>query len=109
MKDRFYGNDDPVANKYLERAKSAPKLEAPTDKTIATLWVGGIALQDGSIGQEDLRDQFYRCVHAAFHAALAWAIGQWANCQAWVVRNCQAFGFHFISFGFMGTAPLTHQ
>ena len=59
LKDRFYGHDDPVALKMLEKRKNAPKLVAPADKTITTLWVGGGALGGGLVHEADLRDAFY--------------------------------------------------
>ncbi len=52
IKDRFYGSSDPVADKLLKRAASMPKLEPPTDKTVMTLYVGGL---DGRITDQDLR------------------------------------------------------
>ena len=52
IKDRFYGVNDPVAAKMLKRAESMPKLESPSDKSITTLYVGGL---DERIKEEDLR------------------------------------------------------
>lgn len=57
IKDRFYGINDPVADKMLKRAAKMPKLEPPTDKTITTLYVGGT---DDRIKEKDLRDYFYQ-------------------------------------------------
>ena len=34
--------NDPVAKKLLDRAKAMPALEAPEDKSITTLYIGGI-------------------------------------------------------------------
>ncbi|PIK59913.1 hypothetical protein BSL78_03209 [Apostichopus japonicus] len=42
IKDRFYGTSDPVADKLMRRAEAMPKLEPPEDKTITTLYVGGL-------------------------------------------------------------------
>ncbi len=37
MKDRYYGVNDPVANKMMKRAADMPKLEPPADTSITTL------------------------------------------------------------------------
>lgn len=42
MKDRFYGQNDPVAEKLLNRAKAFPKLNPPDDPTITTLYLGNL-------------------------------------------------------------------
>jgi pre-mRNA-splicing factor RBM22/SLT11 len=56
IKDRYFGQNDPVAKKLMRRAEaSQPKLEAPEDKTITTLWVGGL---DFKIQEADLRTKF---------------------------------------------------
>ena len=52
IKDRFYGSNDPVADKLLKRAAAMPKLEPPTDRTVMTLYVGGL---DGRVTEQDLR------------------------------------------------------
>merc|ERR1712013_384632 len=57
IKDRFYGVNDPVAEKMLKRAEKMPKLEPPPDKTITTLYIGGI---DDGFKDQDLRDYFYQ-------------------------------------------------
>lgn len=57
FKDRYYGNNDPVAKKMLRRATSSPSLlNPPDDKSITTLWVGGL---DGETTEDDLRSRFY--------------------------------------------------
>jgi pre-mRNA-splicing factor RBM22/SLT11 len=57
IKDRFYGNNDPVAKKMLGRARGGgEKLVPPEDKSITTLWVGGI---DDKTTETELRDKFY--------------------------------------------------
>jgi len=56
IKDRYYGVNDPVAEKILERAEKFPKTTPPEDPSITTLYVG--ALPD-DVTEEDLRDQFY--------------------------------------------------
>ena len=52
IKDRFYGANDPVADKLLKRAAAMPRLEPPTDRTVMTLYVGGL---DGRVTEQDLR------------------------------------------------------
>ena len=42
MKDRFYGQNDPVAAKLLNRYSQMPKIAPPEDKSITTLYVGNI-------------------------------------------------------------------
>ncbi|CAN0064461.1 LOW QUALITY PROTEIN: pre-mRNA-splicing factor RBM22 [Lethenteron reissneri] len=57
IKDRYYGINDPVADKLLRRASSMPRLDLPSDRTITTLYVGGL---DDSIGETQLRNHFYQ-------------------------------------------------
>jgi len=61
IRDRYYGANDPVAEKLLARAKAAPKLVVPTDQTITTLYVGNLG-RDGQlvVTEEDLRNHFYQ-------------------------------------------------
>lgn len=42
IKDRYYGINDPVANKLLKRATTMPHLDVPEDKAITTLYIGGL-------------------------------------------------------------------
>ena len=42
IRDRFYGINDPVAEKLLSRYKESPQLEAPEDKTVTTLYIGNV-------------------------------------------------------------------
>ena len=56
IKDRYYGVNDPVADKMLNRVNAMPKVEAPEDPTVTTLYVGGIAPE---VQESDLRDYFY--------------------------------------------------
>ncbi|KAF8060585.1 zinc finger CCCH domain-containing protein 40 [Scenedesmus sp. PABB004] len=58
IKDRYYGINDPVANKMLRRftgGGDAPKLEPPEDKSITSLYVGGVTQE---ISEDDLRMPF---------------------------------------------------
>jgi len=56
MKDRYYGNNDPVAEKILKRAQAMPHLDPPEDKMITTLYVGGL---EESTRDADIRNAFY--------------------------------------------------
>jgi pre-mRNA-splicing factor RBM22/SLT11 len=42
IRDRFYGVNDPVAEKLLSRYKELPTLETPEDKTVTTLYIGNV-------------------------------------------------------------------
>lgn len=58
IKDRYFGQNDPVAEKILARSqgrRDAPPLVPPQDTTITTLWCGGV--QD-DISEVDLRLKF---------------------------------------------------
>ncbi|XP_049848740.1 uncharacterized protein LOC126316686 [Schistocerca gregaria] len=56
IKDRYYGKNDPVANKMMKKLKEQEKnYEAPPD--ITTLWINGV-LPD-RITKSDLHDHFY--------------------------------------------------
>lgn len=57
IKDRFYGTNDPVADKLITRYNSMPKLEVPEDKNITTLYVGNLGEK---IGEKELKDHFYQ-------------------------------------------------
>ncbi|CAG2062733.1 unnamed protein product [Timema podura] len=54
---KYYGINDPVAEKLMRRASAMPKLEAPEDKTITTLYVGNLG---DKLTEKDLRDHFYQ-------------------------------------------------
>uniref|UniRef100_A0A8C9SD92 Pre-mRNA-splicing factor RBM22 n=1 Tax=Scleropages formosus TaxID=113540 RepID=A0A8C9SD92_SCLFO len=57
IKDRFYGINDPVAEKLLKRASTMPRLDPPEDKSITTLYVGGLG---DCITELELRNHFYQ-------------------------------------------------
>ncbi|KAJ8866500.1 hypothetical protein PR048_032343 [Dryococelus australis] len=57
IKDRYYGINDPVAEKLMRRASAMPKLESPEDKAITTLYVGNLGEK---LGEKELRDHFYQ-------------------------------------------------
>ena len=42
IRDRFYGVNDPVAEKLMTRYKEIPTLETPEDKTVTTLYLGNV-------------------------------------------------------------------
>ncbi|KAL7582146.1 hypothetical protein Lser_V15G46190 [Lactuca serriola] len=56
IKDRYYGVNDPVALKLLNKAGEMPSLEPPEDESIRTLYIGGL---DARVTEQDLRDSFY--------------------------------------------------
>lgn len=57
IRDRYFGTNDPVAEKLLKRAASMPVLETPSDRTITTLYMGNLAEH---ITEVDIRDNFYQ-------------------------------------------------
>ncbi|XP_064455010.1 pre-mRNA-splicing factor RBM22-like [Ornithodoros turicata] len=57
IKDRYYGINDPVADKLMRRAAAMPKLEPPEDLSITTLYVGNLGEK---LTEKDLRDHFYQ-------------------------------------------------
>ncbi|KAK1345733.1 hypothetical protein QTO34_008197 [Cnephaeus nilssonii] len=57
IKDRYCGIRDPVADKLLKRASTMPRLDPPEDKTLTTLYVGGVG---DTITETDLRDHIYQ-------------------------------------------------
>eukprot|EP00039_Didymoeca_costata_P001193 m.50512 g.50512 ORF g.50512 m.50512 type:complete len:384 (-) comp10675_c0_seq1:403-1554(-) len=58
MVDRYHGNNDPVANKMLKRASKIPNMEPPADKSITSLYVGGV--EDPFVTEQNLKDHFYQ-------------------------------------------------
>jgi len=52
IKDRFFGINDPVADKLLRRYDSMPKLDLPEDKLVTTLYVGNLA---DRVSEKELR------------------------------------------------------
>lgn len=57
IKDRYYGVNDPVADKLMRRAAAMPKLEPPEDKAITTLYIGNLG---DVLTEKQLRDHFYQ-------------------------------------------------
>ncbi|PAV88956.1 hypothetical protein WR25_22766 [Diploscapter pachys] len=61
IKDRYYGVNDPVAEKILNRAKAQPTLAPPTDTSVTTLYIGNLGPQGpGQVSQKQLNDYFYQ-------------------------------------------------
>jgi len=56
IKDRYYGVNDPVAEKLLKRAQAMPHLDPPEDQMITTLYVGGL---DEHVTEQDIKNSFY--------------------------------------------------
>lgn len=56
LRDRFHGVNDPVANKMARRANEQLTLKIPEDKSITTLYVGGV--DSALVGEIDLRQTF---------------------------------------------------
>lgn len=58
IRNRYHGRNDGLANSIMARAdeKMGGGLSPPVDKSITTLWVGGV---DESLSEGDLRDCFY--------------------------------------------------
>uniref|UniRef100_A0A2K6TSQ5 C3H1-type domain-containing protein n=1 Tax=Saimiri boliviensis boliviensis TaxID=39432 RepID=A0A2K6TSQ5_SAIBB len=51
IKDQYYGINDPVADKLLKWASTMPRLDPPKDKTITTLYVGGLEIRTITVVQ----------------------------------------------------------
>ena len=51
LKDRYYGVNDPVAEKMMKQASEMPHLTNPDDKTITSLYIGGV---DEVVTEKDL-------------------------------------------------------
>ncbi len=65
IRDRYYGNNDPVAEKLMKRAKEMPALEPPEDPMITTLYVAGLTDDQSKsvidpVSETDLRNHFYQ-------------------------------------------------
>lgn len=43
IRDRFYGQDDPVAAKMLAKQDEMPTLTPPQDEGITSLWLGNMS------------------------------------------------------------------
>ena len=56
FKDRYYGTNDPVAEKMLRRQKKTGEMVPPSDKLIKTLWIGNVR---APVDETDIRDHLY--------------------------------------------------
>ncbi|KAJ3049251.1 RNA binding motif protein 22 [Rhizophlyctis rosea] len=56
IKDRYYGQNDPVAQRMLNRTDKPNKLGQPDDKAITSLFITGV---EADITEQDLRNHFY--------------------------------------------------
>ncbi|MEW5307120.1 MAG: hypothetical protein WDW36_009536 [Sanguina aurantia] len=56
IKDRYYGINDPVAAKMMARVGEMGKLEPPEDRTITTLYLGGLT---ALVGEDEIKDVLY--------------------------------------------------
>ena len=80
---------DPVADKIFKQIESLPKIEIPEDRSISTLYIGGL---DGIVTEKDLRCVFTRvytvcvcaCVRACVHACVCVCVLNvwWCACLA---------------------------
>lgn len=55
IKDRYYGTNDPVAKKMLNRTERGRLPKAPEDKTITSIYLQGV---ESGISDTDLRNHF---------------------------------------------------
>ena len=89
---RYYGVNDPVARKMLNRVDTMPKLAPPEDASITTLYVGGLT---PVITEDDIRDQFYsygelQSVKKVYFICLHAAVSQLLPGCSLPVHNCVA-------------------
>jgi len=56
LRDRFHGENDPLAAKIMRKADDELTLMPPEDKSITTLYLGGM---DPSVVEKEVRDKFY--------------------------------------------------
>jgi pre-mRNA-splicing factor RBM22/SLT11 len=56
LRDRFHGENDPLAAKIMRKADDELTLLPPEDKAITTLYLGGL---EPSVTDKDVRDKFY--------------------------------------------------
>lgn len=55
IKDRYYGCNDPVAEKLLKRVEEIPKPTPPEDKSVSSIYLGNIGEE---IDEQSLRNHF---------------------------------------------------
>jgi len=59
IRDRYYGTNDPVAEKMLNRLRAMPQMKPPEDTSITTLFLSGLGV-DHKVTESDIRDHFYQ-------------------------------------------------
>jgi pre-mRNA-splicing factor RBM22/SLT11 len=57
IKDRYYGTDDPLAKKILERVTDSKNAQT-TGPEVSTVWVAGV-VPEKKITEQDIKDHFY--------------------------------------------------
>lgn len=57
IRDRYYGVNDKLAEKILESANNMPKIEAPKNRAIVTLCIGGVNVY---VNETDLYNHFFQ-------------------------------------------------
>ena len=66
IKDRYYGVNDPVANKLMSRASAMPTLEPPEDNQITTLYVAGLDDPSATAGPSGTVTSAQDCTFLSF-------------------------------------------
>lgn len=56
LRDRYHGENDPLARKYFRKAEEDMTMQPPEDKSVTTLYIGGL---EPGVKERDVRDQFY--------------------------------------------------
>lgn len=56
LRDRFHGENDPLAKKIIRHAEDDLTIVPPEDRSVTTLYLGGL---DSSVTEKDVRDKFY--------------------------------------------------
>jgi len=56
IKDRYYGQNDPVAQKMLKKVEGNERIKPPQNKEITTVYIGGVL---ADISEHDIRDILY--------------------------------------------------
>ena len=88
LKERYYGTEDPVADKLLKQAADMPQLTPPQDKTVTSLYVGGV---EDDIAEKDLRHVImiqvhstgllaYFCLNINFLGRISTSLGRFRGC-----------------------------
>ena len=113
IQDRYYGTQDPLAKKILERVHD-PKSSQTTGPEVSTVWVSGV-LPEKNISQQDLKDHFYafgeivsvRLVPASKCAFIEFATHDQATHAIDSLRNNLVIRGQFLKVGW--AKPQTHR